>query len=76
MGRNVARTGEMGNPYKFLVGKTKGKRSLRRRTHRREDDIKMNLRAVGYDCLDWINRVQDRCQWRAVVNTVMDFRVP
>jgi hypothetical protein len=39
-------------------------------------NIKMNLRAIGWDCMDWIGLAQDRDQWKALVNTVMDLRVP
>jgi hypothetical protein len=40
------------------------------------DDIKMNLREIGWDGIDWIDLAQDRNQWRALVNTVMNLRVP
>jgi hypothetical protein len=40
------------------------------------DNIKMELRETGWDGMDWINLAQDRDQWRALVNTVMNFRVP
>jgi hypothetical protein len=48
-------------------------RRLRRRW---VDNIKMDLREIGWDGVDWIDLAQDRDQWRAVVNTVMNFRVP
>jgi hypothetical protein len=41
-----------------------------------EDNIKMHLREIGWDCMDWINLAQDRDQWRALVNTVLNLRVP
>jgi hypothetical protein len=40
------------------------------------DNIKMNLREIGWDGMDWIDLAEDRNQWRALVNTVMDLRVP
>jgi ribosome biogenesis protein Nip4 len=59
-----------------LVGKHEGKRPLRRPRRRREDNIKMNLQKVGYVVMDWIELVQDRDRWRALVNAVMNLRVP
>jgi len=52
------------------------KRPLRRRRRRWEDNIKMDLREIGIDGANWIRLAQDRVQWRAFVNTVMNFRVP
>jgi hypothetical protein len=40
------------------------------------DNIKINLREIGWDGMDWINLVQDRCKWKALVNEVMNLRVP
>jgi hypothetical protein len=40
------------------------------------DNIKMDLREIGWNCVDWIDLGQDRDQWRAVVNTVINLRVP
>jgi hypothetical protein len=40
------------------------------------DNIKLDLREIGWDAMDWIDLAQDRDQWRALVNTVMNFRVP
>jgi hypothetical protein len=56
------------------LGKPKGKKALRRPRHGRVDNIKMDLREIGWDGTDWIDLVQDRDQWRALVNTVMNLR--
>jgi hypothetical protein len=58
------------------VGEPEGKRPLRRRRCRWVDNIKMNLREIGWGCMDWIDLAQDRDQWRAPVNTVTILRVP
>jgi hypothetical protein len=58
------------------VGKPKGKRPRGRPRHRLEDNIKMDLREIGWGGMDWIDLAQDRDQWRALVNTVMNLRVP
>jgi hypothetical protein len=58
------------------VGKPEVKRPLGRPRRRWVDNIKMDLREVGWDCMDWIDLTGDRDQWRALVNTVMNFRVP
>jgi hypothetical protein len=58
------------------VGKPEGKRPLRRPRHMWVDTIKMDLREIGCDGMDWIDLTKDRDQWRALVNTVMSLRVP
>jgi hypothetical protein len=68
--------GEKRNAYRILVGKPEGKRPLGRPRHRWEDNIKMDIVEVGWGGMDWIYLVQDRDQWRALVNTVMNLRVP
>jgi hypothetical protein len=68
--------GENRNAYRILVGKPEGKISLGTPRRRWEDNIKMNLRGIGWDGTNWINLAQDRDQWRTVVNTVMNLRVP
>jgi hypothetical protein len=68
--------GETRNAYRILVGKPEGKRSLGRPKRRWVDNIKIDLRDVGWDGVDWIELAQDRDQWRALVNTVMNFQVP
>jgi hypothetical protein len=74
--RHVARTGEKRNAYKILVGKPEGKRPLGRPTCRWADNIKIDLKGIGWGCMDWIDLAQDRDQWRALVNTVMNIPVP
>jgi hypothetical protein len=53
-----------------------GKRPLERPRRRREDNIKLDLRETGIDGVNWIQLAQDRVQWLAFVNTVMNLRVP
>jgi len=62
--------------YKVLVGKPEGKRPLGRLRHRWENNVKMDLQEVGCGGEDWIELVQDRDRWRALVNVVMNLRVP
>ena len=59
-----------------LVGKPERKRPLGRPRRRWEDNIKMDLKEVGADCGDWMELVQDRDRWRALVSTVRNLRVP
>jgi hypothetical protein len=73
---HVARIGEGRGVYRVLVGGPEGKRLLRRPRRRWEDDIKMDLRETRIDGANWIQLTQDRIQWRACVNTVMNLRVP
>jgi hypothetical protein len=58
------------------VGKPEGKKPLGRPRHKWEDSIKMNHREIGRGNMDWIDLAQDRDQWRALVNTVINLRVP
>jgi hypothetical protein len=62
--------------HRVLVGKHEGKRPLGRPRHRREDNIKKDLQEVGRGHGDWMELVQDRDRWRALVGMVRDFRVP
>jgi hypothetical protein len=68
--------GEKRNVYRILMGNPKGKRLLGRPRRRWVDDIKMDLREIGWDGMNWIDLAQVRDQWKALVNTVMNFRVP
>jgi hypothetical protein len=73
---HVARMGTGKGVYSVLVGRPEGKRPLGRHRRRWEDNIKIDLREIGIDGANWIQLAQDRAQWRAVVNTVMNLRVP
>jgi hypothetical protein len=73
---HVARMGEGRGVYRFLIGRPEGKRPLGRPRRRWEDNIKLDLRIIGIDGANWIRLAQDRFQWRAFVNTVMNLRVP
>jgi hypothetical protein len=66
--------GEKMNVYRLLVGKPEGKRPLGRLRHRWMD--KMDLLEVGLNIVDWIGLAQDRYRWKALVNSVMNLRVP
>jgi hypothetical protein len=68
--------GEGRGVHSVLVGKPEGKRPLGRPTCRWEDNIKMDRQEVGGGCGDWIELVQYRDRWQALVSTVMNFRVP
>jgi hypothetical protein len=72
----VARIGEKRNAYMILAGKPERKSALGRPRRRWVNSIKMDLIEVGWDGMDWIDLAQDRDQCRALVNTVMKFRVP
>ena len=58
------------------MGKPEGKRPLGRPRHRWEDNIKMDLQEVGCEGMDWIKLAEDRDRWQAVLNAVMNLRVP
>jgi len=62
--------------YRVLMGKREGKRPLGRPRHRWENNIKMNLKEVGWGGMDWIKLTQVRDRWRALVNVVMNLWVP
>jgi hypothetical protein len=62
--------------YRVLVGRPKGKRPVGRPRNRWEDNLKLDLREIGINGANWIQLAQDRVQWRAFVNMVMNLRVP
>jgi hypothetical protein len=66
----------MRNAYNILVGKPEGNRPLGRLKSRVEDSVRLDLREIGWNVLDWINLAQDRDRWLSVVNTVINLRVP
>jgi hypothetical protein len=68
--------GEKRNAYRILVGKPEGKRPLGRPRCRWVENIKMDRREIGWDGMDEIDLAQDRDRWRALVNMVMNLRVP
>jgi hypothetical protein len=63
------------NAYSIVVGKTYWKKLLGRSRCKWEDNIRMNIREIGWEFVDWMHLTQDRDQWRALVNTVMNLRV-
>jgi hypothetical protein len=67
---------ETRNAYRILVGKPEGKITLGRPRRRWVDNIKIDQREIGWDGMDSIDLAQDGDQWRALVNTVMNLRVP
>jgi hypothetical protein len=69
---HVARMGEKKNAYRILVGKPEGKRPLGRRRRRWEDNIRMDLREIGWGGMDWI----DLAQGRTLVNIVLNLQFP
>jgi hypothetical protein len=68
--------GEVRGAYNILVGRPEGRRPLGRPRHRWEDNIKMDLREIGFGDVDWIDLAQNRGRWRALVNMVMNLQVP
>jgi hypothetical protein len=76
MGRACSTNGEKRNAYRLFVGKPEGKRPLGIRRRRWVDNIKIDLRETGWYSMDWIDLALEKDQWRAVVNTVMNLRVP
>jgi hypothetical protein len=73
---HVAWMGEKRNTYRLLVGKPEGKRTLGRPRRRWVGNIRMDLAEVGWGDVDWIGLAQDRNRWRALVNSVLNLRVP
>jgi hypothetical protein len=68
--------GEKRNMYSLLVGKIEGRRPLLRPRRKWIDNIKMDLLEIGLSVVDWIGLDEDRYSWRALVNAVMNLRVP
>jgi hypothetical protein len=68
--------GEGRGAYRILVGRPEGRRPLARPRRRWEHNIKMDLEEVGRGSMDWIDMAQDRDRWRALVDAVMNLRVP
>jgi hypothetical protein len=76
MGWTCGTHGEGRGAYRVLVGRPEGKRPLGRPRRRWEDNIKTDLGEIGIDEANWILLAQDKVQWRAFVNTMMNLRVP
>ena len=72
----MARMGQGRGVHRVLMGRPEGKRSLERPRRRWGDNIKMDLQEVGRGWEDWLELAQDRDRWRALVSTMMNFRVP
>jgi hypothetical protein len=68
--------GEVRGAYNILVGRPEGRRPLGRPRRRWKENIEMDLREIGFGVVDGIHLAQDRDRWRALVNTIMNLRVP
>jgi hypothetical protein len=75
MGGACSTYGEKRGAYRIVVGRPERRRPFGRSRHRWEDNIKMDLQKVGWG-MDWIELAQNRDRWRALVNAVMNLRVP
>jgi hypothetical protein len=73
---HIARMGEKSNAYRLLVGNPEGKRPLGRQKLRWVDNVRKDLGEVSWFYVDWIGQAQDRNMGRALVNSVLNFRVP
>jgi hypothetical protein len=73
IGGACSTNGEKRSTHRILVGKKEGKRPLGRPRRRLENNIKMDLREIGWGGMDWIDLAQDRKHWGALVNTVINF---
>jgi hypothetical protein len=76
VGGSCNANGEKRNVYKLLVGKPEGMRPIRIQRRRRIHTITVDLIKIGWGVVDWIGLAQDRYRWRALVNAVMNRRVP
>jgi len=72
----AARMGEMRNVDTILVGKPEGKRPLGKPRSKMENIIRKDVREIWWKSCDWVHLAQDREQWRALVNAIMNLRVP
>jgi hypothetical protein len=76
MGGACSTNGEKRNVFRLLVGKPEGRRPLGRPRRRWVDNIRMDLVEVGWGDVDWVGLAQDRDRSRALVNSVLNLRVP
>jgi hypothetical protein len=76
MGGSCSTNGKKGNAYRLFVGKPEGMRPLGRPRLNWVDNFRMDLGEVGWGDVDWIGLVQDRNRWIALVNSVLNLRVP
>jgi hypothetical protein len=76
MNRACSTNGGERTAYRILAGKLEEKRLLGRPRRRLVDNIKMDLREIGWDGMDWTDVAQDKDEWKALVNTVMNLRIP
>jgi hypothetical protein len=76
MGGPCSTNEEKRNACRLLVGKPEGKKPLGRRRHRWVDNIRMDLGEVGWGDVDWIGLAKGKNRWRALVNSVLNLRVP
>jgi hypothetical protein len=73
---HIEHKGEMGNAYRILVGKPEGKRPLGTSKHRWGNNIKMDLKEIGWESVEWLHLAQDRHRWQVLVKTVWNLLVP
>jgi hypothetical protein len=66
----------MRNAFKILVGKSEERRKLGRSRSRQKNNIRLDLKEIDWESVDWMHLAQDRDQWRTLVKTVINFRVP
>jgi hypothetical protein len=76
MGQACSTNGAKRKAYRISVGRPEGKRPLERPIRSWIDNIKMDLREIIWGGIDWIDLAQDMEEWRALMNTVMNLRVP